>query len=57
MAASTEPCCCMTCWLCSAACMDGSNENVGFVDGVVVDVLMAVTALMNHGGVPVCFTV
>ena len=47
----------MTCWLCSAAFMDGSNENIGFVDGMVVDVLMAVTALMNHGGVPVCFTV
>ena len=57
MAASTEPCCCMTCWLCSAAFMEGSNKNNGFVVGIDVDVLMAMTALMNHGGVPVYVTV
>ena len=47
----------MTCWLCSAAFMEGSKENNGFVAGIVVDVLMAMIALMNHGGVAVYFTV
>ena len=47
----------MTCWLCSAAFMEGSKQNNGFVVGTVVDVLTAMTALMNHGGVPVYVTV